>query len=790
MNTQVRRWWTLLMSLSAVGVLLAVGVGGAVAAPTPDKPGDVTVLKGGYRNVDPKDSARDSANGYALPLAGAAFQYDTKKDFSGAPVAIPGLTDAAGALVATDVPGGTKYFRETAAPAGWRILDQLTWDGETQPYVESVKVDGDKTVSPRFVNAAVNPPLPATCGAGLKVLLLLDTSGSTEPYRADYIAAGQAFVNGLGGSPTQLKISSFASDSYPGGTTYDLATTGGQDDANKEIDRLYGVDFNGGMTNWDAAMQDAALAGVDVIVFVTDGNPTVHVNGSKSLENIAFGIASANLAKYPAMDQKGVAQRILGVGVGNNISTANLSAMSGPVADEDYFLGSEKELAAKLREIADKLCPGTITINKTVVDGAGTETFGMLIDGQAVGEPLGNGGTTGAQAVPAGVHVVSEVAAPGTNMAEYSAQVECNDATSKGATVMNVGTSIEVKVGSAQDITCTFTNTFRPAMLTLVKSVTNDNGGTAGPADFTLAATASGEADGSRDFTSASADPVGRPVFGGVEYTLSETGPAGYSAGAWSCDSTNDQTDQPTFVQDGSTVTLEIGEHVTCTIVNNDIPPVLQLRKVVVNDNGGTAVAADFALAAIGAKTTGELNNNVTGPGTADSGPTLQSDTWTLSETGLAGYTASTWTCVGGIQDGATVAVGIGGTAVCTITNDDIAPAAAVIAPPAAPVVAPPASVRGTATLRSPQGCVAGTTALTRLTARNVDHVVFIRDGRFAKRVDARGTGLQTFSLSTSVRQVGLHKVTARVFFVTGASPRVTTLTHRFAQCRISVVTG
>jgi hypothetical protein len=113
-----------------------------------------------------------------------------------------------------------------------------------------------------------------------------------------------------------------------------------------------------------------------------------------------------------------------------------------------------------------------------------------------------------------------------------------------------------------------------------------------------------------------------------------------------------------------------------------------------------------------------------------------------------------------------------------------------VIAPPVAPVVAPPASVRGTATLRSPQGCVAGNTALTRLTARNVDHVVFIRDGRFAKRVNARGTGLQSFSLSTNVQSVGVHKVTARVFFATGATPRVTTLTHRFAQCRISPVTG
>jgi len=186
------------------------------------------------------------------------------------------------------------------------------------------------------------------------------------------------------------------------------------------------------------------------------------------------------------------------------------------------------------------------------------------------------------------------------------------------------------------------------------------------------------------------------------------------------------------------------------------------------------------------------MPSELTGVSPVDSTSSLKPDTWTLSEATLANYTASAWVCVGGTQVGSTVALGIGETAVCTITNDDIAPAtvAATIAPPVVPVVAPPASVRGTATLRSPQGCVAGDMALTRLTARNVDHVVFIRDGRFAKRVNAHGKGLQAFSLSTKVQSVGVHKVTARVFFATGVTPRVTTLTHRFAQCRISPVTG
>ena len=69
--------------------------------------------------------------------------------------------------------------------------------------------------------------------------------------------------------------------------------------------------------------------------------------------------------------------------------------------------------------------------------------------------------------------------------------------------------------------------------------------------------------------------------------------------------------------------------------------------------------------------------NDLSGSTPVDSDGTLQADTWTLSETGPAGYTASAWVCVGGTQapaDRTRSRVGIGGEATCTITNDDIAP--------------------------------------------------------------------------------------------------------------------
>jgi hypothetical protein len=83
---------------------------------------------------------------------------------------------------------------------------------------------------------------------------------------------------------------------------------------------------------------------------------------------------------------------------------------------------------------------------------------------------------------------------------------------------------------------------------------------------------------------------------------------------------------------------------------------------------------ADFTLTADG---TG--SNDLSGTSPVDSGPGLLADTFALSETSPAGYTASAWVCVGGTQNGANITVGLGESATCTITNDDIAPQLRVI---------------------------------------------------------------------------------------------------------------
>ncbi len=54
-------------------------------------------------------------------------------------------------------------------------------------------------------------------------------------------------------------------------------------------------------------------------------------------------------------------------------------------------------------------------------------------------------------------------------------------------------TATSVTLTEGQDATCTITNTAQLPHLTLVKTVTNDNGGTAVPTDWTLSGDRTGD---------------------------------------------------------------------------------------------------------------------------------------------------------------------------------------------------------------------------------------------------------------------------------------------------------
>ena len=111
-----------------------------------------------------------------------------------------------------------------------------------------------------------------------------------------------------------------------------------------------------------------------------------------------------------------------------------------------------------------------------------------------------------------------------------------------------------IALANGDNAVCGLNNDDLPATITLVKTVVNDNGGTAAAEDWTLSATGpetiSG-ATGSPEVTEAEVS-VG-------PYTLSETGPAGYAASDWVCTALEGESTSPLSV-DAGVVALAGGE--------------------------------------------------------------------------------------------------------------------------------------------------------------------------------------------------------------------------------------
>ena len=384
-----------------VAVGLVAGAIGLAAMPafalSAQTSGTLKVVKGGYRAV-----GTDTAEGFAKPLAGATLEYATSSGF-GSPTSFA-PTDALGIATAS-VPTGAYFAREKTPPAGWSNIATLDWGGSTGKAYQSTSTtvtSGNTSIaqaasdSQPFINEFVNPKIQATCRTGLNVLMVLDTSRSTKGYGQDYNAAAKAFINQLSGTTTTLKINSFATTSTANAATYDLSSAGGQTSAKTFVDGVVNAGSGSGSTNWDAAMQDASKAKVDVVVFITDGNPTIHVGGSGSLADLTYGIASANLAKNPDMSASanGDEQAVLAVGVGAGIALNNLQAISGPTAGKDYAVASNPaDLAALLKELATTICPADLGITKTVtnepISPGGTINYDITVkNGGAVTVPF------------------------------------------------------------------------------------------------------------------------------------------------------------------------------------------------------------------------------------------------------------------------------------------------------------------------------------------------------------------------------------------------------------------
>jgi hypothetical protein len=302
------------------------------------------------------------------------------------------------------------------------------------------------------------------------------------------------------------------------------------------------------------------------------------------------------------------------------VTTFSTSGLSGGGATHSitaHYLGDANNAASDssaVSQVVNTLPNLTVT---TIVNNThgGTETpssVAIFVDGTPV--------TSGTAAKYAeGIRTVSQTLPTG-----YTGVIG-GDCASDGTITVAIN---EVK-------SCTVTDADTPAHINVIKSVTNDNGGTLAANNFNITVTGTNASPAS--FAGTSGTDV---TLDAGSYSVAETAVTGY-AGSYSSDCTG---------------TIAVGESKTCTITNDDVAPKLTVTKVVVNDNGGTEVITNFPLYVdSGSVTSGVQITTTIG-------------LHTVSEASDPGYTdVITGDCA---SDG-TITLALGDVKSCIITNND-----------------------------------------------------------------------------------------------------------------------
>ena len=246
--------------------------------------------------------------------------------------------------------------------------------------------------------ATANPDLQPRCG--LNLILVLDESNSIRTSNAIGAVrdAARAFLAPLADTGSQVEVQEFSSRAATGvpWTTVTAASVASGGVFENYIASGYNPTSNpnesAGYTNWDDALllartRTGDAPKPDLIVFVTDGDPTAynnaHPNDSPAQGTITIGTSGAiestgyNRAVDHA-DQIRGSTKIFAVGVGSALSSTDsrnrIKGISGP--DEypatdfqhaDFTLVTQfSALKDALAQIAKKLCESSVAVTKKV----------------------------------------------------------------------------------------------------------------------------------------------------------------------------------------------------------------------------------------------------------------------------------------------------------------------------------------------------------------------------------------------------------------------------------------
>jgi hypothetical protein len=408
MISTARRRLTAVAGLAGGAALLAGGLAGpAIASPTagstavagstaaasaarpkPASGGDptITIRVGGVRTAENGPPGPPIATG----LAGVTFRVTP----ASTGFADTCVSTAAGACALQVSANRTYTVTQAGTPAGWfdspalatgsgaavvsRVYNSLRVAVRNANLTIPVPAPNSDTAptarSGTWALSKDDPPLPAVCG--LRIALLIDLSGSVSPNLATYKAAARAFVESLAGTPSTIAIFTYGTNAPARGAnnaTLPPVSVAAPAGVARLVSKINGLTVPASSgTNWDAGLWQIAADNsryhFQSTFIITDGDPTFYGptgNGGRGnttrFAEVENGVFSANALKAQGTS-------VISVGIGTAHaglpSTDNIRAISGPVADTDYYNTDFQRLSHLLAQLALHNCAG-MHITKT-----------------------------------------------------------------------------------------------------------------------------------------------------------------------------------------------------------------------------------------------------------------------------------------------------------------------------------------------------------------------------------------------------------------------------------------
>lgn len=552
-----------------------------------------------------------------------------------------GTTDAGGLTPAIEVDPATGYAVTETVQDGYTVLS-ATCEGATNngsfdgSAVTGLQIAANDIVTCTFINAELEGTLI------LEKTVVNDDGGTLTqasfPVKIDGVAVAW-------GSHTVEAGNYTVSETNQAG--YEAGLWGGDCDAQGNVTVPAGETVTCTITN------DDIPATVKVVKYATNDNGgttqaedfNVYVDGGDPLDVILAGSnGTSSSAAFETVEVM--------AGVSHTVSEddvpgyANTYISCFSVTNEGTQISHPftPELGEYvLCNVGNNDIAPTLTVTKVVTDNWGggltVSDFPLYVDGQLVVSGVSVN-------LNAGDVVVTEDGNSGYVLADVAG--DCNIL---GEITLTIG----------ETYTCTLYNNDLPAIVKVTKHVQNDDGGSAGVSDFDLFINGAEVNHGAENMRN-----------GNAVMTISEQmNVPGYTQTGITC---SDVTDKDNVVNVGNGFTSENGHYYECAVNNDDESATLQLKKTVINDDGGNNVAGDWTLTAQGQNTTYIDSPGVKGGDTmvvTQQVDVLAGDPISLSESGPTGYQASDWNCDGGNFDNDQLYIGLGENVVCEIVNDD-----------------------------------------------------------------------------------------------------------------------